>query len=226
MEIFKDTFHYVNNTDNDFRKLRAIGEYVLHHVHENTEILKETPEVLVNKILDSLIMYTGEETGKYKWLYEEIEDEPHITSTNDDVLEVFRSMILQKYSLLNRNTVKIQGKALTHKKHLQNNEVTLLDSLDIEEEQKEAEYDFTSILREQIREYHYDYLTYDQKLSGDEYIVVNASVRQALYKYDGRQVTCKNLASYMDTDYKLFNVGGKRIKGFRLEFNEFIQFLK
>ena len=225
MEIFKDTFHYVNNTDNDFRKLRAIGEYVLHHVHENTEILKETPEVLVNKILDSLIMYTGEETGKYKWLYEEIEDEPHITSTNDDVLEVFRSMILQKYSQLNRNTVKIQGKALAHKKHLQNDEVTLLDSLDIEEEQKEAEYDFTSILREQIREHHYDYLTYDQKLSGDEYIIITASVRQALYKYDGRQVTCKNLASYIGADHKVYKVYGKPIRGFRLEFNEFIQFL-
>ena len=82
-----------------------------------------------------------------------------------------------------------------------------------------------SILREQIREHHYDYLTYDQKLSGDEYIIITASVRQALYKYDGRQVTCKNLASYMGTDYKSFTVNKKRVKGFRIEFNEFIQFL-
>lgn len=225
MKVFKDTFHYVNDTDNDFNKLQGIGEYVLYYIHENIEILKETPEVLLNKILDSLIMYTGEETGKYKWLYEEITDEPHISSTNTDVLEVFRSMILNKYSLLNRNTSKINDKALNHKKHLQNDEVTLLDPLDIEQEQKETEYDFKSILREQIREHHYDYLTYHQKQNGEEHVYITASVRQALYKYDKRQVTCKNLASYMGTDYKSFTINKKRVKGFRIEFNEFTNFL-
>ena len=225
MKLFRDTFHYVNNTDNDFQKLQAIGEYVLYYIHENIEILKETPEVLLNKILDSLIMYAEEETGKYKWLYEEYEDETHITSTDTDILEVFRSMILNKYSTLNHNIFKINDKAQKHKEHLQNDEVTLLDPLDIEQEQKESEYDFQSILREQIREHHYDYLTYNQKNNGEEHVYITASVRQALYKYDKRQVTCKNLASYMGADYKSFTINKKRIKGFRMEFNEFTNFL-
>ena len=80
------------------------------------------------------------------------------------------------------------------------------------------------LLRAIIGSNNVDYLHF-QRSNETEYVIVNTSVKNALNDFNGSQITCKGLADYMGKEYKTIYYKGNRIKGFRMEFEDFIMFL-
>jgi hypothetical protein len=58
-----------------------------------------------------------------------------------------------------------------------------------------------------------------------EYVIVNTSVKNALKDFNGIQITCKGLADYMGFKYGSVKYKGNVIKGFKMTFPEFINFM-
>ena len=56
-------------------------------------------------------------------------------------------------------------------------------------------------------------------------VIINTSVKNALKDFCGLQVTCKGLADYMDKKDTVFKYKGNSVRGFKLNFDEFISFL-
>ena len=200
---FKDTFHHKNWNNTDFLKLRAIGDFIVWHISENLKVLGLEYADIINDMLDALLDYAEEDKAEWDWMYHDAEL-MDIGSADNEVINQFRRMVLKDYKQLTRTTYipKIEGETTEqfHKRF------------------------FKEALLEIIMENKIDYLHY-QKLNNEEQIIVNTSVKDSLNDFCGLQVTCKGLAGYMDHEYKNITYKKHSIKGFRLTYDEFRDFL-
>ena len=83
---------------------------------------------------------------------------------------------------------------------------------------------FKEALLEVIQQNQIDYLHY-QNVNNEDQIIVNTSVKDALNDFCQLHVTCKGLAGYMGHKYKNISYKEHTIKGFRLTYDEFRDFL-
>lgn len=218
---FNNTFHYVNNENNDFKKLQGIGDFVIWYVSENIDILKEEHKNIVDTLLDELIKYTNHSKENFQWLYEEAET-MEISDTDDDIITTFKDMILTQYR---RYTISAIGVA--DKVAIELGKITTEDDAYEETDEKTK---FKATIKVLIKENIYTYLRYhklDTGLDkGIEHIYINASVKKALMNFDKEsKITCSGLASRLDKEYKTYKIKNKHFKGFRVELDEFIDFL-
>jgi len=198
---FKVTFHHKNWNNTDFLKLRAIGDFIVWHISENLEILGLEYGEIINAMLDALLDYAEEDKIEWDWMYHDAEL-MDIGSADNEVVNQFRRLVLKDYKQLTRTTYipEIEGetKEEFHKRF------------------------FKEALLEVIQENKIDYLHYQNH---NDHIIVNTSVKDALNEFCGLQVTCKGLAGYMDCEYKNISYKGHSIKGFRLTYDKFRDFL-
>ena len=200
---FKNTFNHKNWRNTDFLKLRAIGDFIVWHISENLEVLSLEYADIINNMLDALLDYADEDKSDWDWMYHDAEL-MDIGSADNEVINQFRRMVLKDYKQLTRTTYipKIEGET-TEKFHKRF---------------------FKEALLEIIMENKIDYLHY-QKVNNEELIIVNTSVKDSLNDFCGLQVTCKGLAGYMDCEYKNIAYKKHSIKGFRLTYDRFRDFL-
>ena len=200
-EEFKDTFNHKNWNNTDFLKLRAIGDLIVWYISENLDILGLEYAEIINAMLNVILEYAEEDKVKWDWMYHDAEL-MDIGSADNEVVNQFRRLVLKDYKQLTRTTYipEIEGETKEdfHKRF------------------------FKEALLEIIQENKIDYLHYQ---SHNDHIIVNTSVKDALNEFCGLQVTCKGLAGYMDCKYKNISYKGHPIKGFRLTYDKFRDFL-
>ena len=200
---FKDTFHHKNWNNTDFLKLRAIGDFIVWHISENLEILGLEYAEIINAMLDALLDYAEEDRVEWDWMYHDAEL-MDIGSADNEVVNQFRRLVLKDYKQLTR---------VTH----------VPEIVSETREEYHARF-FKEALLEVIQHNQIDYLHY-QNINNEDQIIVNTSVKDALNDFCQLQVTCKGLAGYMDCEYKNISYKNHVIKGFRLTYDEFRDFL-
>ena len=203
VDRFKKTFQHNNWNNTDFLKLRAIGDFIVWYISENMDVLSLEYADIINNMLDALLGYADEDKADWDWMYHDAEL-MDIGSADNEVVNQFRRMVLKDYKQLTKTT------------YIPN----------IEGETTEDFYKrfFKEDLLEVIIESKIDYLHY-QEVNGKDHIIVNTSVKDALNDFCSLQVTCKGLAGYMDCEYKNITYKNHSIKGFRLTYDEFKDFL-
>lgn len=200
---FKDTFNHKNWNNTDFLKLRAIGDYIVWHISENLDVLGLEYADIINNMLDALLNYAGEDKNIWNWMYHDAEL-MDIGSADNEVVNQFRRMVLKDYKQLTQTTY--------------------IPAIEGETTEEFHNRFFKEALLEIIIENKIDYLHY-QKVNGEDHIIVNTSVKDALNDFCSLQVTCKGLAGYMDCEYKNITYKKQTIKGFRLTYDKFKDFL-
>ena len=200
---FKDTFNHKNWNNTDFLKLRAIGDYIVWHISENLDVLGLEYADIINNMLDALLNYAGEDKNIWNWMYHDAEL-MDIGSADNEIVNQFRRMVLKDYKQLTRVTYIPKNK----------DETT---------EEFHARF-FKEALLEVIQQNQIDYLHY-QNVNNEDQIIVNTSVKDALNDFCQLQVTCKGLAGYIGCEYKNISYKEHTIKGFRLSYDEFRDFL-
>lgn len=196
---FKDTFHHKNWNNTDFLKLRAIGDFIVWHISENLEVLGLEYADIINNMLDALLDYAGEDKNTWDWMYHDAEL-MDIGSADNEVVNQFRRKILNDYKHITRTTY--------------------LSKENDESDEEFNERYFKNVLIEGIQQNKIDYIHYQ---NGD--IIINTSVKDALNEFCGLQISCKGLAGYMDCKYTTISYKGHSIKGFRLPYEKFKEFL-
>ena len=208
IEKFNETFHHQNWMNTDFLKLRAIGDFIVAYVDENMGVLGLSQDVIVSEMLTALYSYVGREVPEWLLTNAKLMD---VGSTDNEILSEFRRMVLRDYNNLTRNSSKIYDDAFSTNKALDD----------------ETKYDnkFRKLFITLVQNNNIDYLHYQKLSDGVEYIIVNTSVKNALRDFNGLQITCKGLADYMNSDYGPLNYKGKTIRGFRMRYVDFKDFL-
>lgn len=202
-EIFKDTFNHKNWNNTDFLKLRAIGDLIVWHISENLDVLGLEYAEIINDMLDALLDYVEEDKSEWNWMYHDAEL-MDIGSADNEVVNQFRRLVLRDYKHLTR--------------------VTHIPEIASETTEEFHSRFFKETLLEVIQQNKIDYLHY-QNVNNEDQIIVNTSVKDALNDFCQLQVTCKGLASYMDCEYKNISYKNHTIKGFRLTYDDFRDFL-
>lgn len=200
---FKDTFNHKNWNNTDFLKLRAIGDFIVWHISENLEVLGLEYAKIINAMLDALLDYSEEDKAEWGWMYKDAEL-MDIGSADNEIVNQFRRMVLKDYRQLTR--------------------VTHISEIPSEKTEEYHARLFKEALLEVIQQNQIDYLHY-QNVNDEDQIIVNTSVKDALNDFCQLQVTCKGLAGYMDCEYKNISYKEHTIKGFRLTYDEFRDFL-
>lgn len=221
---FNEVFHYVNKTNNDFQFLRGIGDYIVWYVYENLDMLSHQHDEIVDSFLNALIEYSGEDVRDYGWLFEETEL-MDISSTDDNARSLFRSLVLQKYSSLARNSKQLYDDATTGDLPSPGQE-KIIDENDIVKSETADNNRFKRLFMEIVKSNHYDYLLYHRLRTGEEFIYVTGSVREALGKYADAQISCKSLADFLGYEYSKYTVAGTSVRSFRVPLDEFVKFLR
>ncbi len=154
-------------------------------------------------MLDALLDYAGEDKATWDWMYKDAEL-MDIGSAENEVTNQFRRMVLRDIKYLNDYVYIEDGDNLS----------------------EEAYYEetFKKSLIQGLHKKKIDYLNY-QNINGEDYIILNTSVKDALNDFCELQVTCKGLAGYMDCEYKNITYKERSIKGFRLTYDKFKDFL-
>mgnify|MGYP002408410489 CR=1 FL=1 len=226
-KVFNETFHFVSQKNNDFRFLHPIGDFIIFYVHENMELLKLSRDDFVNTLLDALFKWCGVEP--MEWLYRTAELMT-LGNSDDEVLTIFRLMILEDYNRSVGNNPKLLEALDTleefHAPTI-NNEYKL-DEIDLSNDESEAA--FKSLFTGVVSLDKIPYLHFAKLHNGCEYIYVTSAVKQAITSYSNRNglnfnITCKGLADYMKEEYKNYKYKGKAVKCFRIEYNVFREFL-
>ena len=150
-------------------------------------------------MLDALLDYAGEDKNTWDWLYHDAEL-MDVGSADNEVVNQFRRKILNDYKHITRTTY--------------------LSKENDESDEEFNERYFKNVLIEGIQQNKIDYLHYQ---NGD--IIINTSVKDALNEFCGLQISCKGLAGYMDCKYTTISYKGHSIKGFRLPYEKFKEFL-
>ena len=207
---FTKKFHHQNWNNTRFLELKGIGDFTVNYVAENLNVLGENHEVIINTFLDELFGYVGSKTPKWLKQSAELMD---VGSTDNEILSDFRRMVLKDYRDLTRNSNKIYESAHSI------GEATLDGAVDYS-----ADLEFKMLFITLLKNSIIDYLYY-QNISGQDMIIVNTSVKNALKDYCGLQVTCKGLADYMNCEYGTIKYKGNSIKGFRMSYDDFKRFL-
>jgi hypothetical protein len=163
-------------------------------------------------MIRSLFEYVGEKP--FSWLFS-IPELMDIGATDNEVLSEFRRMILKDYRDLTRNANKIHELAFE-------NSAVVSDDMSVTHVRHEG--DFAKLLRAAISSNNIPYLHFN-RVRDMEYVIVNTSVKNALKDFNGIQITCKGLADYMGFKYGSVKYKGNVIKGFKMTFPEFINFM-
>ena len=212
IELFNKTFKHQNWNNTRFLELKPIGDYMAYYVSQDVEVLGNNHTDVVFGMIESLFQYVGEKP--FAWLFS-IPELMEIGASDNEVLSEFRRMILKDYRDLTKNSSKLYESAFL-------NEVEVDDNMNVIPVENNG--DFAKLLRAMIGGNNVDYLHF-QRSNDSEYVIVNTSVKNALKDFNGSQITCKGLADYMGKEYKTVYYKGNRIKGFRIEFEDFIMFL-
>lgn len=207
IRLFNETFHHQNWGNTDFKKLRAIGDFAIAYVDENMGLLSKNHNVIVEHILDALYGYVNCEVPE--WLLEKAEL-MDVGSSDNEILTEFRRMVLKDYRDLTRNSNRIYNQAFATENNFKKTD--------------NSDNTFKKLFITLVKSNQMDYLHY-QNVSGDDFILVNTSVKNALRDFCDLQVTCKGLADYMNVDYGAIKYKSKTIRGFRLLYDDFKQFL-
>ena len=211
IKLFNKTFRHQNWNNTRFLELRPIGDYVAYYVSKDPLVLGNNHQDIVFGMIDSLFDYVGEKP--FKWLYD-IPELLDIGSSDNEVLTEFRRMILKDYRDLTRNSAKLYESANDVSVAVDDDWNVISDSQD----------NFSNLLRAMVKSNNVPYLHYTE-IQGERYIIVNSSVKNALRDFNGSQITCKGLADYMGYKYGTYSYKGNKIKGFRMTFGEFVNFL-
>ena len=212
VDLFNKTFKHQNWNNTRFLELRPIGDFMVHHVSQDVNMLGNNHLDIVFGMIRSLFDYVNEKP--FSWLFN-IPELMDIGASDNEVLSEFRRMILKDYRDLSRNSNKMYENAFE-------NTVSVDDNMNVTHETHAG--DFAKLLRVIISSNNIPYL-HHSKIKGEEYITVNTSVKNALNDFNGIQITCKGLADYMGFKYDLYSFKGNKIRGFRMLFSEFINFI-
>ena len=212
VKLFNQTFQHQNWNNTRFLDLRPLGDYMVYYVSQDVNVLGNYHNDIVFGMIKSLFEYVGEKP--FKWLFgmPELMD---VGASDKEVLSEFRRMILKEYRDLTRNSSKIYESAF---------EVGVSMSDDWQVTHTTHHGDFAKLLRAIVESNNIPYLHYS-KVKDVEYIIVNTSVKNALKDFNGLQITCKGLADYMGYKYDTISYKGHKIKGFRMLFSEFVNFM-
>ena len=227
MELFYKTFHHHNWNDTDFKKLRAVGDYVIYYVSQHLELLKLPKEQLTNKILNALFEFAGVEPFKWLFLTAELME---LSNADDEILTSFRLMVLDDYNKSVGNNPSL-WESLSSIEELHAPSEFGEYGLDMGEESEiSSEKTFKNLFLGVVQLDKIPYLHYQIDSSGEEYIIVTPAVKQALSFYNRKKglnlkITCKGLADYMGETYKTYRYRGKTLKSFRLNYYDFRDFL-
>jgi hypothetical protein len=220
---FREHFHHVNWSSTDFNYLRSIGDFIVFSVHENIGLLKLEPEVMVNQILNDLFEYCDLEP--FEWLYQDTEL-MDISSSDDDILDDFRNMIMKDYIRLTSNSNKLFEEAKTDGEVHLGDKGRIIDLEKIKQMEVSSEVRFEQLFTTVVMNEYIPYLRLVHNRSGNKYVAVNSSVGKAMKNYSNVQVTCKAMADYMNEKYKLLSYKGGKFKGFKVSYQKFRDFLK
>jgi hypothetical protein len=212
IKLFNKTFNHQNWNNTRFLELRPIGDYLTSYVAGDVNILSGNHMDIVFGMVTSLFEYVGEKPFKWLYLIPELMD---IGVSDNEVLSEFRRMILRDYKDLTRNSSKIYEYAFE-------NAITVDENMKVNAIRHEG--DFAKLLRAVISSNNIPYLHY-QKVHDEEYVIVNGAVKNALKDFNGIQITCKGLADYMNQQYTNLKYKGNTVRGFRMRFSEFINFM-
>ena len=213
VKLFNKTFQHQNWNNTRFNDLRPIGDYIAFYVSQDVNVLGNTHTDIVFGMIESLFKYVGEHA--FSWLFS-IPELMDIGASDKEVLSEFRRMILKDYRDLTRNSSKIYENAFE-------NSAVVDDDLNVTHVSHHG--DFAKLLRAIVESNNIPYLHYS-KVKGEEYIIVNTTVKNALKDFNGLQITCKGLADYLGHKYGTISYKGNKIKGFRMMFSEFVNFMK
>ena len=207
---FYDRFHHTNWRETDFLLLRPIGDFFIWYVSENMQLLKCNPTLFVNQLLDALFEYIDYDKTEWDWIYQDTQL-MDLTNSDDDIIDDFRNMVMNDYKKnVNKNLLGISEKVNPPDDEDQG---MLIDAY---------ETNFKENLANLIKFKIINYLIF----KGDNTILVRGNVGKALRKYSDIQITGTALADLLNKEYKNYKIKGKTMKGFVLDFEEFIQILK
>jgi hypothetical protein len=212
VKLFNKTFHHQNWNNTRFLDLKPIGDYMAYYIGQDPNILGGNHTDIVFGMIRSLFEYVGEKP--FGWLFS-IPELMDIGATDNEVLSEFRRMILKDYRDLTRNANKIHELAF---------EKVAVVNDDMSVNHIRHEGDFAKLLRAAISSNNIPYLHFN-RVRDMEYVIVNTSVKNALKDFNGIQITCKGLADYMGFKYGSVKYKGNVIKGFKMTFPEFINYM-
>ena len=212
IEKFNKKFNHQSWHNTRFTLLRPIGDFMVHYVNEHKEILSYKREELEFALLDGLFGYLGEHTPKWLKSTAELLD---VSDTDNEILNEFRRMFMRDYKNLTRNPTRIQRLA----EEVSVNVDIVDGQMKITDDDSTGE-DFRKLVRAVIMSNSIDYMYWH-----NDGVIVNTSVKNALKEFCGLQVTCKGLGDYMDKKDAVFKYKGNSVRGFKLNFDEFICFL-
>jgi hypothetical protein len=163
-------------------------------------------------MINAAYNYIGESAPGWLFSIPELMD---IGASDTEVLSEFRRLILKDYRDLTKNSSKMYDYAFE-------NAAVVNDDFTVSHVNHQG--DFAKLLRAIIESNNIPYLHFS-RVKGEEYIIVNTSVKNALKDFNGLQITCKGLADYMGYKYDSIYYQGHKIRGFRMFFSEFINFM-
>jgi len=212
IKLFKKTFKHQNWNNTRFLELKALGDYMVYYINQDVNVLSGNHLDIVFGMINSLFDYVGEKAPTWLFSIPELMD---IGASDTEILSEFRRLILKDYRDLTKNSSKMYENAFEN-------------SIDVDENMNVSssghQGDFAKLLRAIIESNNIPYLHYS-KVKGYEYIIVNTTIKNALRDFNGLQITCKGLADYMGYKYDSIRYKGHKIRGFRMLFSEFINFL-
>lgn len=210
--LFNKTFSHQNWNNTRFTGLRPIGDFMVYYVKNNLDVLGFGHQELVFSMIRALFKEINEKP--FDWLFS-VPELMDVANSDSELVNEFRRMVLRDYNSFTRNSNKIYERA-------NGGAISIDDDLSVIHES--ASVEFANLLRAVIQANNIDYL-HVYRVRDVEYVIVNTSVKNALKDFCGVQVTCKGLADYMGYGYSTIKYKGNSIKGFRLLFSEFINFL-
>ena len=213
ISLFNRTFRHQNWNNTRFTGLRPIGDFMVYYVRENMDVLGLSHQELVFSMINALFREVG---GKpFDWLFR-VPELMDVANSDTELVNEFRRMVLRDYNSFTRNSTEI------YKRASMGESVSMDENFEVTHETPGVE--FAQLLRAVIQANNIDYL-HVYRVRDVEYVIVNTSVKNALKDFCGVQVTCKGLADYMGYEYTTIKYKGNSIKGFRMVFAEFINFL-
>lgn len=212
IKLFNKTFKHQNWNNTRFLGLRPLGDYMVYHISQDVNVLSKNHTDIVFGMIESLYSYVGEHAPAWLFSMPELMD---IGASDTEVLSEFRRLVLKDYRDLTKNSSKMYENAFE-------NAVSVDDDLNVTHMNHQG--DFAKLLRAIIESNNIPYLHFSQ-VKEDQYIIVNTTIKNALKEFNGLQITCKGLADYMGYKYDSIYYKGHKIRGFRMLFSEFINFL-
>lgn len=212
IKLFNKTFQHQNWNNTRFLELLPLGDFMVYYVNQDVNMLANQHIDIVFEMINAAYKYIGEHAPAWLFSIPELMD---IGASDTEVLSEFRRLILKDYRDLTKNSSKMYDYAFE-------NVAEVDDDLNVKHLTHQG--DFAKLLRAIIESNNIPYLHY-VKVKDVEYVIVNTTIKNALKDFNGLQITCKGLADYMGYKYDSIRYKGHKIRGFRMLFSEFINFM-